>query len=82
MYTNANASVNTDFNPESMNKMLISLIYYMNTYPFNEISCIELPNEFSIKTSQYSLYYYIDLVLDYFIHSDDIPSVLASTLEA
>ena len=62
-----------------MNKMLIALIYYVNTYPFNEISCTELPKEFAIETSMYSLYYYINLILDEIITVDDIPSTLAST---
>ena len=62
-----------------MNKMLIALIYYVNTYPFNEISCTELPKEFAIETSMYSLYYYINLILDEIINVDDIPSTLAST---
>jgi len=75
MYTNTNPPTN----PDSMNKMLIALIYYVNTYPFNEISCTELPKEFAIETSMYSLYYYINLILDEIITVDDIPSTLAST---
>jgi len=65
-----------------MNKMLIAIIYYINTYPFNKISCKELPNEFSIKYSTYSLYYYITLLLNLLKNDydyNDSSELLAST---
>ena len=62
-----------------MNKILIALIYYINTYPFNKITCRELPNEFSIISFNYSLYYYINLLLNEFICIDDVSGIMCST---
>lgn len=62
-----------------MNKMLIALIYYVNTYPFNKIIYKELPNEFSIVTCNYSLYYFIDSILNKVIIPEDSQCILATT---
>ena len=59
--------------------MLIALIYYINTYPFNEISCKDLPKEFSIVYSKYSLYNYLELILNRLILVDDVSGIIAST---
>lgn len=66
-----------------MNKILIALIYYINTYPFNKLSSQDLPNEFSIAYScSYSLYYYINLLLEQYKNDYnyiDSSSLIAST---
>ncbi len=59
--------------------MLIALIYYINTYPFNEISCKDLPKEFSIVYCKYSLYNYLELILNRLILVDNIPGIIACT---
>ena len=59
--------------------MLIALIYYINTYPFNKISCKDLPKEFSIVYSKYSLYNYLELILNRLILTDDVSGIIAST---
>ncbi len=67
-----------------MDRMIIAIIFYINTYPFDKIFTKELPNEFLFSYSNYSLYDSINIILKKLILKkliliDDISSILTST---